>query len=216
MGFAFDLTGRRFGRLVALRRVGTDKSRSPLWECQCDCGALKVVTSNHLLNNRVFSCGCLNSDMTTERNFKHGETKTRLHRAWLHMRQRCFDIHCDKYAYYGGRGITVCDEWKDSYITFRDWAVANGYQDDLTLDRINPDGNYEPSNCRWATLIEQANNKRSNIMVMVGEEVMTVAEASRLTGINYGTLISRYRRAVRQIGNAVPPLVALALSRGIL
>jgi site-specific DNA-cytosine methylase len=153
--------------------------------------------------------------MTIERNFKHGETGTRLYRAWLHVRRRCFEVNCDKYSYYGGRGITMCDAWKDSFIAFRDWAMANGYQEDLTIDRIDSNGNYEPSNCRWATIIEQANNKRSNILVKVGDEIMTVAEASRLTGINYGTLISRYRRAVKQIGNAVCPKVAEALVGGM-
>lgn len=149
-----DLTGKRFGRMVALRYEGNRK-----WLCRCDCGNEKVVFGLDLRQGKTQSCGCLQRERTSEANRRHYGKGTRLHNIWCGMKERCFNPNFERFHRYGGRGITVCDEWKTSFITFRDWALSNGYRDDLTLDRINNDGNYEPRNCRWATAKEQFKNQ---------------------------------------------------------
>ena len=123
----------------------------------------------------------------------HGGTGTRLYKAWTNMRQRCAYPKDVNYHRYGGRGITVCAEWSDDFASFRDWAMANGYTDNLTLDRIDNDGNYSPDNCRWATPSEQQSNLRNNLYITVGSETKTAREWSRITGIKYSTIITRLR-----------------------
>ena len=124
----------------------------------------------------------------------HGMTKTRLFNIWMSMKQRCYNANKQHYDCYGGRGITVCDEWKHDFQAFHDWAMKNGYSDDLTIDRINHDGNYEPSNCRWSSLKKQANNKRNNCLVEYKGQVYTIAELSDIYGIKYSCLYNRLHK----------------------
>lgn len=176
MSRLIDLTGQRFGRLVAIKQVGKNKSGYQLWLCRCDCGGESVVNYHNLKNNHTKSCGCLRRERTIEANTTHGLRKTRLYRTWRHMRERCYYPKENRYAQYGGRGITVCDEWKNDFHAFYAWAMANGYNDGLSIDRIDVNGNYEPSNCRWATLEEQANNKRTSHLITIGGETLTLSE----------------------------------------
>lgn len=128
-------------------------------------------------------------------NFKHGGRNTRLYRCWKGMRNRCYNPNNPKYYRYGGRGIVVCDEWED-FAVFRDWALANGYNDELSIDRIDNDGNYEPSNCKWSTPKEQANNRNYRVTTtMVTKDGVThsLMEWSNILGIKYKTLIERKR-----------------------
>lgn len=155
-----DLTNRKFGRLTVLYRTEPDKSGRCYWFCECECGNTTRVVANSLRKGLTKSCGCLRKEVCKETHTKHGEHGTRLYTIWQDMLLRCNYSGATGYEYYGGRGIKVCDEWSKDYIPFRDWAKANGYKDYLTLDRINNDGNYEPSNCRWATYKEQNNNSR--------------------------------------------------------
>ena len=165
---AIDLTGQRFGRLVVLSRGKNSAHNAAQWICRCDCGNTVLVNSNNLRTNHTTSCGCKRAETTskimTAYNLKHGGSYERLYVVWRGMISRVSSPTNTRYADYGGRGIKVCDEWKE-YGSFREWALSHGYVEDApygecTLDRIDVNGNYEPSNCRWADLKTQAQNKR--------------------------------------------------------
>lgn len=157
---AIDLTGQRFGRLTIIERAGGLSGKSAKWLCRCDCGNEKVTTRQKLIRGDVQSCGCLQREYMQNGNVIHGGYKTRLYSIWHHMKYRCNNPNAPKYPLYGGRGITVCDEWINSFPAFRDWALDNGYDDNLTLDRIDNNKGYNPNNCRWATSSDQNRNRR--------------------------------------------------------
>lgn len=154
-----DLRGRVFGRLTVVERAGNIK-RNVAWRCLCACGIETVAAGNRLREGKTTSCGCLREEKRVERSTVHGESKTRLFRIWAGMLTRCRNPNFIGWQNYGGRGIRVCQEWS-SYVTFRRWAMEHGYRSDLTIDRIDVDGHYEPSNCRWATRQQQARNTRA-------------------------------------------------------
>lgn len=196
-----DLTGKRIGRLTVLSRAENRRSKTGasyvVWLCRCDCGNECFVRASNLTNTKRFtsSCGCLMREKARNpKTITHGKSNTRLFRIWDSMKRRCYTKTKDSYPLYGGRGIEVCDEWKSDFMAFYEWSMSNGYDDNLTIDRIDVNGNYCPENCRWVDFYTQNNNKRDNVVLKYNNEVHTVAEWARISGINERTLRGRLKR----------------------
>lgn len=185
------MTGQKFGRLTALYRLYNYHKKGVYWLCVCECGNLTEVSSLNLLSYHTTSCGCLQKEMTSKARKKHGKRHTKIYGVWQGMKRRCYNKNNPKYPIYGGRGITVCDEWNDDFQAFYNWAMSNGYKNGLTLDRINCDGNYEPNNCRWATQQQQQRNRRNNHNITLNGETHCLLEWCEILGVNYNTVTSR-------------------------
>lgn len=156
----FDLTNRRFGKLTAIRPQRTNTGLYG-WLCRCDCGKEIVVRTTALTSGHTKSCGCYAKHLRENGvpHTTHGNKHSRLYRIWCGMKSRCCNSNVPFYKYYGGKGIAVCEEWQNDFQSFFGWSMANGYEDHLTIDRIDNDGNYEPSNCRWVSMTVQNRNK---------------------------------------------------------
>lgn len=190
-----EILGRRFGRLVAQRQVRVPPGYKA-WECICDCGQTKAVGAHFLVKGETKSCGCLMRECQSRAGGRvtHGLSRSRAYNAWQQMRARCGNHNNPEFAHYGGRGIRVCDRWQRSFEAFFADMAAPG--PGLSLDRVNNNGNYEPSNCRWATLYEQANNKRRSQRLTFGGHTGTVAEWSERTGLHPETIRGRLKRGL--------------------
>lgn len=195
MSKLIDLTGKRFGRLVVERRITEispkERNYRTLWQCRCDCGKTVIVWANNLVRGDTRSCGCYKSDLTSAREREHGMSDTRLYEIWKGMRRRCCDPKRNSYNNYGARGIFVCDEWDKSFNSFKDWALSSGYKDGMTIDREDNNGPYCPENCKWATMKEQANNRRTSRFIDVFGQHLTISQASEIFGIKSGTIRAR-------------------------
>ena len=195
-----DLTGNEYGRLTVIGLSPKVSGRKSYWVCKCLCGNKHVVRSDSLKSGNVQSCGCLKKEQDKEnlsKNHRHKESHTHLHNTWLGMKGRVSNPNNERYAGYGGRGIAMYPDWFNSYETFRDWALKNGYSPELTIERIDNDGDYEPKNCKWIPFPEQANNRRSTIWVEWNGKKQNIAQWSEELGIKYGTLNARYNRGDR-------------------
>lgn len=199
-----DLTGQKFGRLTAIKKDDTKKSRKAYWICLCNCGNIKSVRSDSLQAGRIRSCGCLKKEQdktnlqkseVKKKTKRFGEPygKIRIHTIWANMKSRCYNQNDKRYKDYGGRGICVCKEWKDDFFGFYEWAINNGYNDNLTIDRIDNIGNYNPNNCRWVTIEDQCNNRRSNINITIGNETKTLKQWCDIFDLPYRRIYRRYK-----------------------
>ena len=192
-----DLTGKRFGRLTVIGIDEGRQSRKTYWICQCDCGKISSHRADGLIRGSIRSCGCLKNELSAERvakNHKHKQSGTRLYHIWQGMKKRCYTETSPNYPTWGGRGIKMCDEWRDSFESFYEWAMENGYKDTLTIDRVDNDGDYTPENCRWATVREQSRNRRSNIPITIGNATKTMMEWCEIFNLDYKMVNARYKR----------------------
>lgn len=179
-------TGEKFNSLTC---IGKDEEKDQRYYLfRCDCGRVKSIIADNVKNGRTKSCGCRKN----KRNIRHGGSGSRLYTIWKSMRERCNNPNTNRHSRYFDRGIRVCDDW-DRFEIFRDWALKNGYEDNLSIDRINGDGPYSPENCRWVTNKEQQNNRSNTIHVEYGGEIRTISEWSNITGVQAGTIRSRLR-----------------------
>lgn len=176
--------------------IGQDSNNKNKWLCKCKCGngKIKSIYYNDIMSGKSLSCGCLRNERIRKSSSTHGESNTRLYGIWLAMRKRCENKNFIEFYNYGGRGISVCNEWTRSFESFRDWSLTNGYEENLSIDRIDTNGNYCPENCRWADAITQANNTRRNNLATFCGETKTVKEWSRVLNIPYQTLMSRLHK----------------------
>lgn len=193
------MTGMRFGRLTVIERAGSDSSKNVTWRCRCDCGNEVIVPGIYMRNGDTRSCGCLHREIVKQAMSTHRESKTRLYRVWAGIKTRCYNSKSDNYKYYGAKGITMCDEWMDSFEAFKKWSVANGYDENAgiqmcTIDRIDNSKPYSPENCRWVDHVEQCNNQSKNKLFEYDGQIRTMAEWARFFDIKYTTLRARIRR----------------------
>lgn len=191
-----DLLGRRFGRLTVLERAYKDKKQ--YWKCICDCGNIVFSNTSNLKSGNTKSCGCYSAEIKSKTHKKHGMRHTRLYSIWLNMRERCYRESNNRYKSYGGKGITVCDEWMgdNGFVNFYNWAMNNGYGDNLTLERMDNNEKYCAENCRWATMKEQQNHRTNNHYVTINGITKTFKEwcDSGQFGVSYATAKTRISR----------------------
>jgi hypothetical protein len=188
-----DITGKKYGMLTVIRRAENAPNGIVRWECKCDCGNVVIVRGGNLKNGSVKSCGCL-INISNKSRSKHGMSQTRLYQIWINMKARCYHKTHPSYKTYGARGIKICNEWLDSFLTFAEWALANGYQDDLTIERIDNDKNYEPDNCKWIDLKNQANNRGSNIKITYKNETQNLSEWCKIYNKDYRLVYNRIHK----------------------
>ena len=193
-----NIIGLKFGRLTVLSRVDDycypSGRHDAKYRCECECGKSVEVLGIHLRSGHTTSCGCLRADVARDTMTTHGMSGTRLYNIWKNMLERCTNPNHKNYESYGGRGITVCAEWGDSFEKFRAWAEGNGYSDALTIDRIHVNYGYYPENCRWVTQKTQCNNTRRNIVVNIDGVTHTLKQWTEILGLSYGTIASRVSR----------------------
>lgn len=195
-----DITGQKFGKLIVLR-VGTPKIKPcgktvKKWLCKCDCGNLAEVATSDLTSGHTTSCGCVKRNALAAATIKHGMTGTRIYNIYRGICARCYNKKSTAYVNWGGRGIIICSEWlgENGFNNFYKWSISHGYADDLTIDRIDNDGNYEPENCRWTSLLVQANNTRKNVYITYNGKTQSLPDWCRELDLEYSMIYVRYRR----------------------
>ena len=194
MGKSIDLTNQKFGKLQVLCIDTNPLNKTKRWLCRCDCGNITTAKTNELTSGHKTSCGCKKQNY-----FKrvHGQSGTRLHHIWKSINMRCNNPNEPSYRHYGERGITVCEEWKNNFSTFYNWAIQNGYSVTLTIDRIDVNGNYEPSNCRWATIAEQSINKTNTVYIELNGISKPMKEWCNIYNVPYYLVQQRYKKVTK-------------------
>lgn len=188
--------GKKYGKLIIIdfekhkRKTGYD---CWYWLCKCECGNIKLLYPAEVKNGKIKSCGCYKDNLAKLRMSKHNQSTSRLYHCWQDMKARCYRKTHHKYLLYGNRDIRVCDEWLNNYDNFSEWALNNGYSNDLTLDRINVNGNYCPENCRWATPLQQSQNRRNTKKIIVDGVEMLLTDACKKFNISYYSVYGRLK-----------------------
>ncbi len=199
MGKKLNLAGKRFGKLIVLEFAFV-KNKRRYWLCKCDCGKEKVIQLPHLTSKHTISCGCYQKQKAKQSLTKHGKYYTKLYSIWINIKDRCCNPKNKSYNNYGGRGINICSEWIDKekgFINFYDWAMKNGYKKDLTIDRIDVNGNYTPFNCKWSTKTEQQQNKRTNIFITFNNKTLNISQWAKELNVPYYRIQSRLKKGLR-------------------
>lgn len=195
MSKLIDLTGNRYGKLVVVERaedrIQSNGRHRVFWKCHCDCGKDIDVLGDNLKHGHTTSCGCYRSELMSESMSTHKETNTKLYGVWCAIKTRCYNPHSKYYNRYGGRGIYVCDEWRNDFAAFRNWAHENGYKKGLSIDRIDNNRGYSPDNCRWADAKTQANNRSNNRILTFDGVSHSVTEWARILNVSPKTLFTR-------------------------
>lgn len=194
MALRLNVVGQKFGRLEVVEFVGR-KNNSSWFRCVCECGGETTTTSNNLMRGHTVSCGCVNIEKFIERSFKHGISGEHpLFISWIGMRNRCSYKKHNRYKHYGGKGIKVCDEWKDDFKAFYDWALENGWQEGLSIERKENELDYCPSNCKFATIQEQSRNRTSNVNLTYNGETKCVTDWAKEVKSHAQTISKRVKR----------------------
>ena len=196
------MIGKTFENWTVLEHdIERSVDRKTFYICECKCGTNRSVRADVLRNGRSISCGCLKKEMLRERVTTHGMTKTPLHNVWIALKDRCTNPNNQRFKYYGGKGVKVCEEWKHDFQKFYDFAIENGWKKGLTIDRIDNDGDYTPENCHFITNRKQQLNKSNNNRVTINGETLTIKEWCDKSGINRNTFVWRLRNGWQ--GNAL-------------
>ncbi len=201
-----DVVGEKFNRLTITEDLGTIGGYRQVIAL-CDCGKIKRLRLYHIKAEVIKSCGCLKQENLDKARFKHGLVKHPAYKLWSGIKRRCLNENDSAYKDYGGRGITICDEWKDDFKLFHDWAISNGYRKGLIIDRENVNGNYEPDNCRFVTTTVSARNTRASVFLTYNEETKTQAEWAEITGISAKKISRRLKRDKWTIERALAELL---------
>lgn len=189
-----DISGQKFGQLTALYKLHNYHKTGSYWLCVCECGNFKEVYLGSLQQGLTISCGCYHKKRIKEVCATHGKHGTRIYKIWKDMKQRCYNTNNLSYKEWGGRGILICDEWLYDFMTFYDWSMNNGYKDNLTIDRIDNNKGYSPSNCRWTNAKTQSRNKRNNINITINGEVHCLTDWCKILNLNHKTVSTRLSR----------------------
>lgn len=205
--FEDTIIGRKFGKLEVVSFSHKNKSYHTYYNCKCECGKMTTTRKDGLLRGEVTSCGCLNMSI-------YGLSYHRLYKIYTEMKYRCYNINSEHYPNYGGRGIKIYQPWLDDFILFYNWAQLNGYDDSLTLDRIDVNGDYIPKNCRWITMYEQADNKRHTVYIRHNNSNMTIRQIANMYNVDYNYLYRRIRKNNMTVEDAVKQIKELNNNEG--
>lgn len=197
--------GYRIGKLVVVEYLGLNENKRNIWKCRCDCGNEKIYMTSQLTNGKTKSCGCSHHEIGKYLR-KYNDRDRKLYYRWTLIKQRCNNPNNKRYKDYGGRGITICNEWNNDFYSFRDWAISNGYEENLTIDRIDNNKGYSPDNCRWVTNKQQANNKRTNRYITIDGITKTMKQWADEYNIDYHTVQNRIFHGWDEIEAIITPL----------
>lgn len=194
-----ELTGESFGKLLVLEKA-ENIGKNTRWLCLCECGKKKTILTYNLLSGRSKSCGCVRGEKLGNLTRTHSGSGTKIYDIYKGMKQRCGNVKNPAYKYYGDRGICICNEWLENFEVFREWSLSNGYKDGLSIDRRDPNGGYNPANCRWVSMHKQQNNKLNSMFVIINDDKYTIAEWADITKTKKQTLYDRFYILIEQLG----------------